>query len=193
VDAGICETCCVSAREITIDCPYDCSFLREARKHESLVKLTPDQVPNQDVRVTEDFVRKQENFVLWIGHTLTRAMEKERAVDADAREALDAIIQTYRTRESGLIYETRSPNPYAAAMQESIKSAIDAWRKNMAEVQGMDTVRDSDALGVLVFLQRLGLQHDNGRRRGRVFYDFLIENFPAASPEGAAPAPSLAL
>jgi hypothetical protein len=34
-------------------------------------------------------------------------------------------------------------------------------------------------LGILVFLQRLGLQHNNGRRRGRAFFGFLQTLLPA--------------
>jgi hypothetical protein len=37
-----------------------------------------------------------------------------------------------------------------------------------------------------VFLQRLELQHNNGRRRGRAFASFLNTWFPAPTP--AAPA-----
>jgi hypothetical protein len=58
----------------------------------------------------------------------------------------------------------------------------------MAEAQGMDNLRDADLLGTLIFLQRLGLQYDNGRRRGRVFYDFLMDHFPEA-PQGETVSP----
>ena len=107
-------------------------------------------------------------------------MEKERAVDSDAREALEALIRTYRTRESGLIYETRPQNPYAAAIQSALTQSIEELRKRVAEERGMQTMRDADLLGALVFLERLGLQYSNGRRRGRSFYDFLRGYLPEA-------------
>ena len=110
-------------------------------------------------------------------------MEKERAVDRDAQEALEALIQTYRTLESGLIYETRPPNPYAAAIQDALKQSIDELSKETTETSGMHTLRDADVLGTLVFLERLGLHHRNGRPRGRAFYDFLREYFPAPAAE----------
>jgi hypothetical protein len=43
------------------------------------------------------------------------------------------------------------------------------------------TIRDSEVLGVLVFLQRLELQNNNGRRRGRAFLDMLRGFFPATT------------
>ena len=35
------------------------------------------------------------------------ALRTDSATDADALEALEALIKTYRTVESGLLYETR--------------------------------------------------------------------------------------
>jgi hypothetical protein len=183
VDAEICSICCAEGREVTIECPRECPHLREARLHEAKVVLTEDRVPNKDIAVSEDFVRQQEHLVLMLGNTLTRAMEKGKAVDSDAREALEAMIQTYRAAGSGLTYESRSPNPYAADIQDALKSMIDELRQRVEEATGSQSVRDADLLGTLVFLQRLGLQYDNGRRRGRVFYDFLMDHFPVAPPE----------
>ncbi len=63
---------------------------------------------------------------------------------------------------------------------------MEELRKHVAEESGMNTLRDADVLGALVFLQRLEWQHANGRRRGRAFFDFLRSAFAAP-----APAPSL--
>lgn len=181
IGGEICPVCCGNERENTIDCPLDCEFLRAARQHEA--SATVVEIPNRDVKITEAFIREHEQLVTWMNMALARAMEKERAVDMDAREALDALIRTYRTRESGLIYETRPPNPYAAALQDSLRNAIQELEKNMARESGMHTLRDADILGTLVFLQRMELQHSNGRRRGRAFYDVLrgyFAQFPAS-------------
>lgn len=115
---------------------------------------------------------------MWLGLALMRAMASGKAVDRDAGEALEALIRTYRTLESGLIYETRPQNPYAVAIQEKLKESIEELRKRIAEESGMHTLRDADLLGTLVFLQRLEIQHNNGRPRGRAFFDFLRSYFP---------------
>ena len=149
--------------------------------------IDPDTVPNKDIAISEEFLEKNENAVLWLTLALTRAMTSEKAVDRDAREALGSLIRTYRTLESGLIYETRPQNPYAAAIQEALKQSIEELRKELAKESGMYTLRDADVLGTLVFLERLELQHDSGRPRGRSFFDFLRASFPEA------PAASLAV
>ena len=142
--------------------------------------------------MTEDFIRQHENVITWLTVELAGAIEKERGVDFDAREALDALIRTYRTLESGLIYETRPQNPFAAAIQEALRKSIDELRQELARESGMHSLRDAEILGALVFLQRLELQHNNGRRRGRAFFDFLRAYFPSQlSPETPAAAPQL--
>jgi len=177
VGGDICPVCCGRERENTIDCPLDCEHLMAARQHEQLAPMTPDEVPNKDIRVSEDFVREHEELVVYLSVALAQAMEKERAVDFDAREALGAIIRTYRTRESGLIYETRPQNLYAAAIQSALVGSIEEYRKELSEETGMQTLRDAEILGTLVFLERIELQHNNGRRRGRAFFDFLRGSF----------------
>ncbi len=178
MQAEICPVCCGTERENTVDCPLDCEYLREARLRDRPVPITEESLPNKDIHVSEDFIRKQEHVVMWLGHALAQVMEARRSVDGDAREGLESLIKTYRTLESGLIYETRPNNPYAAEIQEALKQAIDELRKRLAETSGMETLRDADVLGSLVFLQRLELQHNNGRRRSRAFFDFLRTYFP---------------
>lgn len=173
----ICAVCCGTERENTIDCPLDCEHLQEARRHEQPAAI--DAIPNQDIRVSEEFLREHEPVLLWISMGLAQAIEQQRAVDSDALEALESIIKTYRTRESGLIYESRPQNPYAAAIQEAVQKSIQELHERIAKETGLHSLRDSEVLGVLVLLQRLGLQHNNGRRRCRAFFGFLQTLLPA--------------
>ncbi len=175
--ADICPSCCGAERENTIDCPQSCEYLQEARLREHPVEILAEAIPNRDIRVGEEFLRDHEDLVTWLSIALARSMEKERAVDQDAREALGALIRTYRTRESGLIYETRPANPYAASIQDALNVAIEDLRKDIVEEMGMQSLRDADVLGALVLLERAELRHANGRRRGRAFYDFLTSHF----------------
>jgi hypothetical protein len=193
VGGEICPQCCGEQRENTIDCPSDCEHLREARHREVPPPITEADVPNRDVPLTEQFVREHEPLIFAFAMALRRAMEEQRAVDFDAREALAALIRTYRTLESGLIYETQPTNPYAAAILDRLKASIENLRKGMEQEAGMPPLRDADTLGVLVFLQRLELQHNNGRRKGRAFLDFLRAYLPEPEPQPAASQPSLIL
>lgn len=177
----ICPQCCGTAREVTIDCPLDCPFLREARIHERPAGLTADNFPNRDLELKEDFLREHEREVMALSLALVRAMDQQKAVDLDAREAIESLVKTYRTLQSGLIYESRPQNPYAVGVQERLVRSIEELRNSMAEDAGIQVLRDKDILATLVFLQRLEIQHNNGRRRGRAFFDFLRTYFPEPS------------
>lgn len=194
VRGDICSVCCGQEREVTVDCPLDCEYLLESRAHERLEEPDPAQFPNQDIRVTEGFLRDHEPLLLYLASMLMRiSLDTSSAVDNDVREALDSLIRTYRTLQSGLVYESLPPNPIAATIHERVQAAVAELRQRMAQGGATTNVRDAEVLGVLAFLQRLEIQHNNGRRKGRAFVDFLSRYFvPPASGqnEPAAGAPS---
>ena len=61
VGGEICPLCCGQQREMTLDCPLDCEYLIEARKHET-ENAAPEGFPNQDVRVTDKFLLTTRSF-----------------------------------------------------------------------------------------------------------------------------------
>lgn len=191
VAGDICAVCCGTEREVSVQCPFDCEYLQDARKHERLPPPEDQSFPNPDVRLTERFLQEHQHLLLFMARTLVdTALETPGAVDFDVREALDSLIRTYRTLESGLYYETRPNNPLAANIHRNLQQATDEFRKGLAEQLGMESLRDSEILGVLVFLQRIEIQHNNGRKRGRAFLDFLRTQFAEAHAEAAASRPA---
>lgn len=184
VGGDICSICCGTERENSVLCPFDCEYLRDARLHEKPQPLDPQKAPNPEIRITDAFLSANDRLV---GRVITllngcTAMIPG-LVDFDVREAFEALVRTYRTLESGLYYETKPANIVAAAVSERVQQGLAEFRKASQERTGMATVRDSDVLGVLVFLQRLEWQLNNGRKRGRAFLDFLRNQ----APEGQTP------
>jgi hypothetical protein len=134
---------------MTLDCPLDCEFLREARKHERPVEVNPDEFPNQDIRLNETFLRDHELLLLAVGRAvLEAALETPGAVDYDVRDALAALIRTQRTLESGLYYETRPDNAVAAELCRRIHQDVAEFRRAETEQSQMTKTRDTDVLGV---------------------------------------------
>lgn len=186
----ICSVCCGTGRENTVSCPLDCEYLQEARTRDKPPAINPEELPNRDVRVTEQFIHDHSPFVGFLTRSLAEAgLGTPGAVDFDVREALDSLARTYRTRESGLYYESRPTNLIAAGIHERLQKSLDEFRTAAAERYGMTTLRDADVLGALVFLQQTEYRLNNGRRRGRAFLDFLRAHAPAP-PEMAAPSGS---
>src|SRR6267154_1024948 len=154
VRGDICTLCCGIEREVTVDCPLDCEYLADARKHDRVTPADPAQFPNQDIRVTEAFLQEHEGLLVFLGRQLLEAaLATPGAVDYDVREALEALIRTYRTLQSGVYYETRPDNPLAAGIGQMLQVGAAEFRKRETEQLGMTKTRDADILAVLAFLQ----------------------------------------
>jgi hypothetical protein len=180
VPGDICPVCCGTERENSIDCPFDCEYLQEARKREKPNEIDPKAIPNSDIRVSDQFLSDQNSLVVMAGRFLfAAAVETDGATDYDVREALGALIRTFRTLESGLVYETRPANPMAGAIQARFQDQLQKMREEVGQRTGLHSVRDKDVLGVLAFWERMELRENNGRRRGRAFIDSLISLMPA--------------
>ena len=184
VDGDICSLCCGTEREVTVSCPLECEYLREARLHEKPNDL-PDEYPNKDVRITDDFLSTHEGLLTILSISLANACASQpEMIDYDVREGLEALIQTYRTLESGLIYETKPANPLAAYLSSELQQTVKDFNERMQAAE-MPPIRDTVVLGVLVFLQRMEIHHNNARRKGRAFMSFLSNSFPRRQPEPA--------
>lgn len=180
----ICAPCCGQEREVTVDCPLECEFLRDAREHEKLPPVDAKNLPNPDIELTDQFLQQQQPLAIVTGRLLlVAAMETPGAVDLDMRDAFDALTRTYRTADTGLVYESRPTNGIAAAVVDRFQQEVRQFREHVAQSTGAHTVRDKDLLGVLVFWQRMEWQRNNGRRKGRAFIESLFALLPPPQEE----------
>lgn len=192
IGGDICPQCCGQEREQTIHCPLDCVYLLEARKHDTPV-FDPHDFPHKDIRVDESFVEEhRELFTVLSLSVIKAAHETPGVVDNDIRDCLDAVIKTYLTLNSGIIYESRPANTVAASMQVRLTESIAEFQRFAYEKTGLHTIKDGDLLTILVFLQRLELTSSNGRRYGRAFLWALRQAFEVQAPDtlGAIADPS---
>ena len=189
IQGDICAVCCGNQREVNIFCPLDCQYLREARLHEKLPVVDPKSLPNSDIRVNEQFLRDHEELVFFCTFTVIDAgLRTPGAVDIDVQAALSALIRTYRTAESGLVYETRAEERVAAAVQELFERSLEDYQKARQEKEGLSPFRNAEILGVLVFLERSVIANQNGRPKGRAYIDFIRERLkirPEAEAQSA--------
>ncbi|HEU5453580.1 MAG TPA: hypothetical protein VFU76_16400 [Terriglobales bacterium] len=185
VHGRICPTCCGEQREVTLDCPGDCSYLQQARRNElprSLEASEPELL-FPDIEVPQQFLYEREPLVVGMSFAIAKAARLDRGlVDRDAISSLHALAKSYQTLvNSGLVYE----QPTAAMAQQNL---IAEMQKMIAEYRDMEqkhlgypTLRDSEALKGVVFLLRMALARTTGRPRSRAFLDFLFEQFPEKS------------
>ncbi|HZQ91380.1 MAG TPA: hypothetical protein VFA60_06280 [Terriglobales bacterium] len=179
----ICAICCGQEREVTLDCPSDCPYLRQAREHErprtpeELIAAGAELFP--EVEVGQGFVYEREPLIAGLSFALARAARADREVrDRDLIAALTESAKTWQRRaSSGLEYQAAT-NPVqqsiSAELERMAAEYADAERKHM----GYTTVRDSHVLRALVFLLRLAHSRSSGRPRSRAFVEFLLNQFP---------------
>jgi hypothetical protein len=186
VEGDICSLCCGDQREVNISCPLECPHLQDARQHEKPFEFDRSSVPNKDIRLTEDFIREHDELILFCLFTLADgALRTPGAVDSDVLKAVAALIRTYRTRESGLEYETKADDRVAAAVQEHFERSMKDFQQQRKESAGLSPYRDAEILGGLAFAERTAFTQQNGRPRGRAFIDYTRQRLNIPMPQTA--------
>jgi len=188
----ICAVCCGEKREVTIDCPSDCTYLIAARswEREHRKPTTVTDIPFPDVTVRADFIHERQPLISGLGYSILIAAAEHREIDdSSAIDGLAALAETYRTLDSGLYYERPPDGPAARAVYSQIAKFIADFKQDEKKHAAFGGVKDSEMFRLLVFLLRVGKYETNGRPRSRAFLDFLRAQFPRAAGE-SQPEPS---
>ena len=192
VHGRICPQCCGEQREVTLDCPSECVYLRQARQHEkprSLETLDRNALfPN--VEIGDQFLYEQEHLILGLSFALAKRAKADRSIrDSDLISALTALAGSYETlAASGLHYESAGTNIIHQSIAAEIQTMVKEYREAEQKNAGYTRLRDSDVLRALVFLLRMGLTRTSGRPKARAFVEFLYQQFPEPQSAIAAPA-----
>lgn len=177
--ARICATCCGTHREVVLDCPSDCLYLKQAREHRRFrPELLEDERWFAQVLVEEDFLDAHPLLFEDLAESVCQSVLGNGALrDRDVIEALVALVRSFETRaNSGLHYEPTPPSLAQQALVEELGEVIADYDQEGQEV-GDPHLDDSDALKALVFFLRLALDRSSGRPLSRGFLDFLRTEF----------------
>jgi hypothetical protein len=178
----ICPICCGREREVTIDCPSDCSYLIAAHRYEAEHRkpLTAGEFPYRDVEVQPDFVYEHWPVVTNIAEAILGfQIQNKELNDGAAYAALEGLAETYRTLGTGIYYERPPDLPVAHALYSQLGETLQNARKQESDRTGLSSsLKDSDIFRLLVFLLRICKQETNGRPRSRAFLGFLRARFP---------------
>ena len=187
VRGEICAICCGTEREVTVDCPYECSYLRQSRRYGAERPAPPAEIPFADVEVPDSFLYEQEQLIGQIGYRLLHYSVENHLVDNHVLDALDKLIRTYQTQQSGIYYESLPEQAAAIGLYREVKKFLDETQEKQRRAGGLAPVKDSDAIRAFVFLYRLATVHANRRPLGRTFLDFLRQTYPEAATSKEEP------
>jgi len=179
---NICAVCCGTEREVTISCPADCTYLVAAHRYEDTHKRSvPADTPFVDERVPQNLIRTQQQLITAMAYHIAKfANGLPTTADPDVLAALVALANTYRTLQSGLLYERVPEIPVQRDLYQVLSTFLSEAKQKFAESGSSAAMRDIDIFHVAVFLYRMGLIRSNGRPRSRRFIEFLRGQFPAA-------------
>lgn len=188
VNGAICAQCCGTEREVSIACPLDCSYLRESRKYEREKPTRLEELPFKDVELSDNFVYEFEMLIGQIGyHVMQYTLQHPGTVDPEIIEALDKLVRTYQTEQSGIYYESLPELPGAIGLFRELKQFIEGLQKKQQERGSVGAIKTGDLIRSLVFLVRMARVNTNNRPRGRYFIDFLRQTFSEAARPKAEP------
>jgi hypothetical protein len=178
----ICAVCCGREREVTIDCPPDCSYLVAAHRYEDEHQRSlPADTPLLEEKIPQDIVHTHQQLMAALAFSIAKfCATQPAATDPDVLTALQALAQTYKTLSSGIIYEKPPDVPLPRELYAALVSFVDEVKKQQAERATGAHLKDSEVFYLLVFLYRMGLLRTNGRSRSRRFIEFLRGQFPQA-------------
>jgi hypothetical protein len=175
----ICAVCCGTEREVTIDCPVDCSFLIAAHRYENEhPREIPPGTPLWEVRVPQDLLHTRQQLMTALAFTVAKFCTSHlEAHDSDVLAALQALAETHKTLTTGIYYETQPNGLISRELYAAVTSFLSDVKQKIQQA-GHSAPKDLDIFYLLVFLYRMGLVRTNGRPRSRRFIEFLRAQFP---------------
>lgn len=191
VHGRICPQCCGEQREVTLDCPSDCTYLLQARDHEK--PRSADQVDAAglflQVEVPDQFIYEKEHLLMGLTYSLAKAARADRRLhDQDLIAALTVLTKSYeRLVDSGLHYEQPITSEAQRRVAVEVETMVKEFREAEQKHTGRVSLRDSDVLKALVFLVRLSNGRTSGRPKSRALVDFLFAQFPEKEAAVVAP------
>ena len=192
VHGRICPQCCGEQREVTLDCPSDCPYLRQAREHEK--PRSSDQIDPAglflQIEVSDQYMYEKEHLLMGLTYALAKAARADSSLhDQDLIAAFSVLTKRYeRLVNSGLHYEQPLTSDSQRRAAAEIENMVKEYREAEQKHTGYSSLRDSDVLKALVFLVRLAHGRTSGRPRSRAFVEFLFTQFPEQEAAVVAPA-----
>ena len=178
----ICTVCCGTKREIEIDCPSSCSYLKASRTYESEKPIPDPQVGAKVHNYDERFVQRHQPIL----DALTNSVLEERMaspwlVDNDVIEVFRSLSVTMKTLSSGIYYESLPQTPVRLSLFRRLKSVLDEFMKPDPGA-ARNALKVTEAIEVLDFLTLVAQASSSVRPKSRRYLDWLGERFGVLPP-----------
>jgi len=181
-DAQICAVCCGSKREIEIDCPSSCTYLKASRSYEAEKPIIDPELAGRIQKYDNDFVNRYHEVLDAVNASVVEErLASPWLVDQDAIEVYKALSATMRTLASGIYYESLPGGAVRLSLFRRLKELLDTLMQ--PDTSEHRVLKVSEAIDILEFLTFAAQLNSSIRPRSRRYLDWICERFGYAQPQ----------
>jgi hypothetical protein len=184
--ALICPQCCGEKRVLEIECPENCPYLiagraREVADYTRRIGALDPRDHDRNSRVFRDY----QDAIAHIEYTIASERMSSRDLrDRDVLQAVDILLDTYRTEDNGVLYEKMSEDLRIEPLRRELRKAIESLRNPQGEAKGIVNPQStrmqlSVAIDCLECIRSMVIAFQSGRASSLSGYvDFLARVLP---------------
>ena len=179
----ICAVCCGTKREIEIDCPSSCVYLKASRSYEAEKPVIDAELMAKMQKYDDSFVERYHHVLAAINGTVVEErLSSPWLVDNDVIEVYKALTLTMRTLSSGIYYESLPEGPLRLSLFRRLKDVFDELMKPDG-ASDHPVLKVSEAMDVLDFIAFVAQMNSGIRPRSRRYLDWICESFGYPQPQ----------
>jgi hypothetical protein len=185
-DTQICAQCCGEKRVLEIDCPESCQYLIEGREWEA--EDYRKRIQNLDQATLEKnrrVLREHQDVIAHLEYAISRQRILSRDLsDKDVEQAVDILLENYRTEDKGLLYEKNSDDLRVDSLRRELREIIESYRNPEGEEEiGIVDPKNTRlhlgaAIECLEFIRSLAMAYLKDRSSSSGYVDFLARIVP---------------
>ena len=184
--ALICPQCCGEKRVLEIDCPETCPYLiagreREVADYARRIGTLDPRDHDRNSRVFHD----HQDAIAHLEYTIARERMSSRDLrDRDVMQAVDILLDTYRTEDKGVLYEKTSEDLRIEPLRRELRKVIESLRNPEGEAKGIvdpqsTRLRLSVAIDCLECIRSMVIAYQSGQAfLPSGYVDFLARVLP---------------
>jgi hypothetical protein len=184
-NALICPQCCGEKRVLEIECPETCAYLIAGRERE--VEDYGRRIGSLDLKDHDRnsrVLRDHQDVVAHLEYAIARERVSSRDLrDRDVAQAVDILLDTYRTEDNGVLYEKTSEDLRVEPLRRELRKVIESLRNPEGEAKGIVDPKSTRlqlgvAIDCLECIRSLVAAYESGRNTSSGYVDFLARVLP---------------
>jgi hypothetical protein len=175
--------CCGTKREIEIDCPSSCSYLKASRSYEAEKPIIDPELLAKMRKYDNSFIERYDHILATINQTVAEErLSSPWLVDNDVIEVYKALAATMKTLSSGIYYESLPQGTVRLSLFRHLKDAFEGLMKPDPASEH-PVLKASEAVDVLDFATFAAQMNSSVRPRSRRYLDWISEHFGYSQPQ----------